>query len=166
MRKSRLALLLSLCSVLFFTITGTACRKPGPQNVIRMSDLHTEKQLLGGFYALEAGAWRWTTKEFTVMLKVPDGATKSGGVLTLQGSVSPEGVQNGPLQIASDVMGQPLTAQSFSKPGEMIYRVDVPPSALTAPLVAAHFNLSNTHRVPGDLRDLGIIVSVIGLRAK
>lgn len=131
-----------------------------------MADLHTEKQLIGGFYALESGAWRWTTKEFTVMLKVPDGAAKAGGVLTLQGSIPPEGVQNGPLEIACDIGGQPIANQSFSKPGEIIYRVDAPASAFSAPLVAAHCTLSSTHRVPGDLRDLGIVVSVIGLRSK
>jgi hypothetical protein len=151
---------------LLLTFTGQACRKPGPQNVIRMADLHTQRQLLKGFYQLEAGAWRWTNKDFSVMIKVPGGAAKNGGVLTLQGSIPPDAVQNAPLEISSRIAGQPLEKKSFSKPGEIIYRVDVPASALTNPLIAADFDLSSTHRVPGDARDLGVIATVISLRAK
>jgi len=166
MRRSHLKLFWSVLPLLLLMLAGDACRKPGPQSIIRMADLHTQKQLLRGFYQLEAGAWRWSEKDFSVMLKVPEGASKNGGVLTLQGSLAPECVQNGPLEISSHVGDQTLEKKSFSKPGEIIYRVDVPASALTTPLIAAEFSLSSTHRVPGDARDLGIITSVIGLRAK
>jgi hypothetical protein len=166
MRRSRLKLFCPALSLLLLLLAGYACRKPGPQNIIRMADLHTQKQLLRGFYQLEAGAWRWTEKDFSVMLKVPEDASKKGGVLTLQGSLPPESVQNGPLEINSRIGDTTLKNKSFSKPGEIIYRVDVPPSALTTPLVAAEFSLNSTHRVPGDVRDLGVIATVIGLRAK
>lgn len=131
-----------------------------------MSDLHTQKQLLRGFYDLEAGAWRWTSKSFTVGLKVPEEASEKGAVLTLQGTIPPEAVQNAPLEINASVAGIALPVQSFSKPGELIYRGDVPASALDQSVVLADFNLSSSHRVPGDLRDLGIIASVISLRLK
>jgi hypothetical protein len=131
-----------------------------------MADLHTQKQLLKGFYQLEAGAWRWTDKDFSVMLKVPSEASKNGGVLTLQGTMVPESVQNRPLEISSQIAGQPLEKKSFSKPGEIIYRVDVPASLLSRPLIAADFSLSSIHRVPGDARNLGVIATVISLRAK
>jgi hypothetical protein len=131
-----------------------------------MSDLHTQNQLAGGFYDLEAGAWRWTGKTFAVTLSVPQGGGSRGGILTLQGSVAPESVGNGPLEINSSVGGSALSPISISKPGQVIYRADVPPDALRGPLVVADFSLSNTHRTPGDLRDLGIIVSVISLHSK
>jgi hypothetical protein len=70
------------------------------------------------------------------------------------------------MEISSQIAGQPLEKKSFSKPGEMIYRVDVPASALERPLIAAEFSLSSTHRVPGDERNLGVIATVISLRAK
>jgi hypothetical protein len=164
MRFSRISLFSYL--VLFLSLVISACRKPGPQSIIRMSDLHTQKQLLRGFYDLESGAWRWTQKAFTVALKVPsDGATK-GAVLTLQGSVQPGSLQNGPLEISSVVGGTALPSKTVSKAGELIYRADVPPSALAQQVVLVDFTLSNTHRVPGDARDLGIIASVISLRSK
>lgn len=131
-----------------------------------MADLHTQKQLLRGFYNLEAGAWRWTDKDFSVMLKVPSDASKNGAELTLQGTLVPEAVQNGPVEISSQIAGQPLEKKSFSKAGELIYRVDVPASALDRPLIAADFSLSSTHRVPGDQRNLGVIATVISLRGK
>ena len=166
MLRSRLLLFCSALTLCLLCFTYQACRRPGPQNIIRIADLHTQKQLLRGFYNLEAGAWRWTDKNFSVMLKVPSDASKNGGVLTLQGTLVAEAVQNGPLEISSEIAGQPLERKSFTKPGEIIYRVDVPPSVLTRPLIAADFTLSSTHRVPGDARDLGVIATVISLRAK
>lgn len=134
--------------------------------MIRMADLHTQKQLLRGFYQLEAGAWRWTQKEFSVVLKVPEEASKKGGVLTLQGSLTPDSVQNGPVEISCEINGHALQKAAFSKPGEIIYRVDVPASAFAGSLVAADFSLNKTYRVPGDQRNLGLIATVISLRAQ
>jgi hypothetical protein len=152
-----------LCTVL---LAPLSCRPRGPQSIIRMSDLHTQKQLISGFYELESGAWRWTAKAFTVSLKAPSDGASKGAVLILQGTIVPDSLRNGPLEIGSSVSGTPLTGQSFSKPGELIYRVDVPAAALQRPVVIVNFGLSSTHRVPGDLRDLGVIASVISLRSK
>ena len=141
-------------------------RKSGPQNVIRMADLHTQKQLIRGFYSLEDGAWRWTSGDFLVSLKVPEEVQQKGGTLTLQGSLTPTALQNGPLEISSSLSGVPLAKQSFSKPGEFVYRVDVPVPAAQRPVALAEFTVSRTHRVPGDQRELGVIASVISLRSK
>lgn len=166
MHASRLKLLSFVVFLPAVLVVSNGCRPRGPQSIIRMSDLHTQKQLMSGFYELEAGAWRWTGKAFTVSLKPPNDAASKGAVLTLQGTIVPDAVRNGPLEIGSSVDGTPVTSQSFSKPGELIYRVDVPPSALRRPVVVVKFVLSSTHRVSGDLRDLGVIASVISLRSK
>lgn len=143
-----------------------SCRRHrGPQNIIRMSDLHTQNQLMNGFYNLEAGAWRWTGKTFQVSLKVPDDASK-GAVLTLQGTVAPESVSAGPFEINSTIGDTQLAPQSITKAGEVIYRAEVPAAALGRPVIVATFTVSSTHRVPGDQRDLGMIASVISLRSK
>ncbi len=166
MSPSRLKLLSFVVFLSAVLLVSNGCRPRGPQSVIRMSDLHTQKQLMSGFYELEAGAWRWTGKTFTVSLKVPNDAASKGAVLILQGTIVADALTNGPLEVSSSVDGTPLTSQSFSKAGELIYRVDVPPAALQRPLVVVKFVLSGTHRVPGDLRDLGVIASVISLRSK
>lgn len=164
MQRLRLArfstLFLSLC---LFTV---ACRKQGPQSTVRMADLHTMRQLVSGFYQLEAGAWRWTAKDFKVMLKVPENASRNGGVLTLQGSLPEPELQNGPVTISGLVGGVQLPPQTFAKQGEIIYRVDVPPAALQSARVIADFNVDKVFQVPGDKRELGIVASVISLRAK
>jgi hypothetical protein len=147
-------------------LISPGCRPRGPQSIIRMSDLHTQKQLIKGFYELESGAWRWTGKTFTVVLKPPSDAASKGALLILQGTIVPDSVRNGPLEIGSSVNGTPLTSESFSRAGELIYRVDVPAAVLERPVVVVNFVLSSTHRVPGDLRDLGVIASVISLRSK
>src|SRR5215475_794153 len=98
MRRFQLALLCSFLLVLWGGLSG--CRgSRGPQSVIRMADLHTEKQLLSGFYDLEAGAWRWTAQDFRVLLKVPTDAGQKGAYLTLQGTITEGGLQNGPVEV-------------------------------------------------------------------
>jgi hypothetical protein len=120
-----------------------------------------------GFYGLEAGAWRWTAQEFEVVLQVPPDVRRKGGFVTLQGTILPEAVRNGPLTIAATLPQGPLAPQSFEKPGEVIYRADVRPENLPpSDRVLVRFTLNRTFRVPGDQRDLGIIASVISLRSK
>jgi hypothetical protein len=151
---------LSLCLLM------AGCRKPGPQSTVRMADLHTTRQLVSGFYELEAGAWRWTSKQCSVMLKVPAGASEKGGVLTLQGSLPEPTLKNGPVTVSASVSGTALPPQTFSKPGEIIYRADVPATALNHPNLLAVFTVDKVFQFPGDKRELGIVASVISLRAK
>lgn len=165
MHSSRVKLwsILALLAPALFVVS---CRRHrGPQSIIRMSDLHTQNQLINGFYDLEAGAWRWTGQTFEVSLKVPDDASK-GAILTLQGTVPPESLSNGSFQISSLIGETQLATQPVTKAGEVIYRAEVPPAALAQPVIIATFTVSNTHRVPGDQRDLGMIASVISLRSK
>jgi hypothetical protein len=161
--RAKLWSVLALLAPALFVVSCN--RHRGPQNIIRMSDLHTQNQLMSGFYNLEAGAWRWTGKTFMVSLKVPEDASK-GATLILQGTVAPESVSNGPFEISSTVGDTQLAPQSVTKAGEVIYRAEVPPAALQRPVVVATFTVSSTHRVPGDQRDLGMIASVISLRSK
>ncbi|HXE12189.1 MAG TPA: hypothetical protein VN633_08720 [Bryobacteraceae bacterium] len=166
MQSSR-AKLWSVLALVAPALFVASCRRHhGPQSIIRMSDLHTQNQLMSGFYSLEAGAWRWTGKTFQVSLKVPDGGGSKGAVLTLQGTVPPESLSNGQFEINSTIGDTQLAPQSFTKAGEVIYRAEVPPSALAQPIAVATFTVSSTHRVPGDERDLGMIASVISLRSK
>jgi hypothetical protein len=131
-----------------------------------MADLHTEKQLLSGFYDLEAGAWRWTAQDFRVVLKVPADASQKGAYLTLQGTVTEGALQNGPVEIAAALQGVPLAGESFSKAGEMIYRAEIPSAVLRSSSLLADFHVNRTFRAPGDKRDLGVIASVISIRSK
>ena len=46
------------------------------QSVLNMGDPKVESQLVTGFHGIEAGAWRWTEKQFTVALRTPFGAAR------------------------------------------------------------------------------------------
>jgi hypothetical protein len=159
---------LAKTSTLVFSLflLTVACHKSGPQSTVRMADLHTTRQLVSGFYQLEAGAWRWTGKDFKVLLKVPESASQKGGVLTLQGSLPEAELRNGPVTISASVGGAPLQPETFSKQGELIYRVDVPAAALRSPKIIANFTVDKVFQIPEDKRQLGIVASVFSLRAK
>lgn len=100
------------------------------------------------------------------MLKVPENASRNGGVLTLQGSLPEPELQNGPVTISGFVGGTQLPPRTFSKQGEIIYRTDVPAAALQSARIIADFNVDKVFQVSGDKRELGIVASVISLRAK
>src|ERR1700683_5395787 len=61
--------------------TGTAM-------VIDVGDPKRERQLVSGFYAIEANSWRWTAKDFTVSLRPPAGSGGPGGTHVLRAFIS------------------------------------------------------------------------------
>jgi hypothetical protein len=158
----RLSLIPALC------LLAVACRNKGPQSTVRMADLHTEKQLLSGFYDLEGGAWRWTGKVFEVQLAVPPDARKNGGILTLQGTMTQEGLdkRGGQVKLSSAIGAADLPPMTISKAGEFVYREPVPASALDSPTITADFQVDKTFRASGDARNLGVIATVISLHAR
>ena len=56
-------------------------------SAVNMGDPKAEKQLLNGFYAIEANAWRWTAKDFSVALRPPPAAAAQGATLDFALSV-------------------------------------------------------------------------------
>ena len=56
-------------------------RRRSMRSVLNMGDPKVEPQLVTGFYGVEAGAWRWTAKQFTVALRPPFGAAQKGAKL-------------------------------------------------------------------------------------
>ena len=160
--KTPLLFFFSLSLVLF-----AACHRTprGPQSVIRMSDLHTKNQLLRGFYELEAGAWRWTEPQFVCTLAVPAAAKGKGGELLLQGSLTDGAVESGPLTVSATINGKSLGSQTLTKAGTFVVRLTAPADALIQPVVVVEFNLNHGHHIQNDQRVLGLIASVITLKA-
>jgi len=62
---------------------------PKMQSVLNMGDPKVEPQLVTGFHGVEAAAWRWTEKQFTVALRPPFGASQKGAKLTVKLTVPP-----------------------------------------------------------------------------
>ena len=62
---------------------------PKMQSVLNLGDPKVEPQLIKGFHGIEAGAWRWTEKQFTVALRPPFGSGQKGAKLTVRLTVLP-----------------------------------------------------------------------------
>ena len=65
-------------------VAATDEETPRMASALNMGDPKSEPQLITGFHGIEAGAWRWTGKQFTVALRPPFGASQKGARLNLR----------------------------------------------------------------------------------
>ena len=141
---------------------------PRLASVVHVSDPKVEPQLVSGFYGIEGNAWRWTAKQFTVVLRVPGGAAERGAALDLSLTVPPvtiEKLKAVALSAAAD--GHPLPPETYTTSGQFHYKRDLAPGTLANQSVRLEFHLDKA-MTPGngDLRELGIIVASVGLETK
>jgi hypothetical protein len=122
-------------------------------------------QLLEGFYGIEGNGWRWTAKNFSVLLKVPPGSARNGAELALRLYLPDAQVRkSGSMTLRADVGGHELLARTFSKPDEYTYAVHVPSAALQSDFIAVDFRLDKAALgLNGDPRELGLVVSSVEL---
>lgn len=135
---------------------------------INMGAAKQEPQLLNGFYSIEGGAWRWTAKKFTVVLRTPTGAAQSGGTLEFDFTIPEVVIQKeGKLTLNATVAGTPLGAEEYTKTGSQVYRKDIPATALGADSVKVEFTLDKAIPPSGnDHRELGVVANAITLKSK
>ncbi len=180
MCKLNSVLILTICVCVLLGVAG--CRrtevkgKPGDTieetpsllPMIQVADPKASAQLVKGFYEVEGNSWRWTMGRFSVVLSPPPGATKSGATLVLRFSL-PEPVikKVGSVRLSATVDGTPLEPQQYDSAGEHVYSRAVPPGSVAKKVVAVDFALDK-YLPPGesDRRELGVVVSVIGLEPR
>jgi len=139
-----------------------------PQSTIRMADASSSIQLVRGFNALEQNTWRWTMGKFTVVLRAPVGADRSGASLMLN-FVLPDGSLQKlkSVTVSAQVDGARIAPEIFSTPGPHVYRGEVPASAFKKNLVTVDFSLDKfLPASEGDHRELGLVVTSVGLQSK
>jgi hypothetical protein len=141
---------------------------PKMQSVLNMGDPKVESQLVTGFHGIEAAAWRWTEKQFTVALRPPFGASQKGAKLTVKLSVPPVTIERlKSISLSATAGGSALPPETYTTPGEYVYVRDIPASVFTGDTVRVDFQLDKTMPPSGaDRRELGIIVLNIGLESK
>ena len=178
--RNSLRCVLSVALGVIFVLAAPGCKSkkvkvqateeeaPRMASAVSMGDPKAEGQLISGFYGVEAGAWRWTGKQFTMVLRPPAGAAQKGGKVQLKLTV-PQVVIDKEKNIAlsGTANGSPLAPESYTQAGEYTYTRDVPASALTGETVKFEFQLDKA--IPptgGDLRELGIIVLNASLESK
>lgn len=137
-------------------------------SVVRSADASQEAQFLDGFYSVEAKSWRWTAKQFRVVLRPPIGAAQSGATLDMALTVPQVALDHAKsVTLSASVEGAPLAPETYAKAGQYEYKRDVPASALTKQAVRIQFSLD--HAIPpagAEHRELGIIVTSVGLEPK
>jgi len=159
----------AILGVVALAITaGCRHKDKGPVSMVSMADPSSAAQLVSGFHAVENGAWRWTMKKFSLVLKPPAGAEQNGATLRFKLFISDDQINRlGPITLSADINGVPLEPQVFSKPGDTVYSRPVPPEALKAATVKANFALDKAREPdPVDGRQLGVVASVIGLQPR
>ena len=137
-------------------------------SMVRMGDPTMASQLAGGFYDIEAGAWRWTARKFAVNLRPPEHAAGQGAVLELHLTVPPPSIAKlGGITLSASIGGTALAPETYSKAGEYTYRRDVPANLLAGAAVRIDFQLDKA--MPpgdGDKRELGVVASSVALVSK
>src|SRR5689334_10616347 len=141
---------------------------PSLASTINMGDPRSSAQLIKGFHGIEQNAWRWTMGHFSVTLRPPLSAPQKGATLVVKFAIPGtvlEQVKS--MTLSANVNGTPIAGETYTKPGEQIYSKEVPASALGADAVTVEFAL---HKFlppgPADQRELGFVVSSIGLESK
>ena len=123
---------------------------------------------MSGFYEVEQNSWRWTKRSFSVRLRPPVDSERNGATLTLK-FVIPDVILERlkSLTLTASVNGASLPPETYSKAGEQVYAREVPGKSLTGKLVTVDFTLDKALQPsPSEQRELGVVVSSIGLEPK
>lgn len=136
-------------------------------NVVRMSDPATAGQLIRGFYALEQNSWRWTAGKFTVALRPPAEARNKGAWLVLNFVIPDVAFEKLKGVTVSAASGRARMApESFTTAGKHEYRALVPAAAIGEEVAQLDFSLDRFLQANEYGRELGIVVTSVGLESK
>jgi hypothetical protein len=167
---------LSLTLILIpLLLVGASCkrhRKSSGQllaSTIFSGDPNVASHFVKGFWGVEDNSWRWTSKDFSVDLSAPLHSDERGAQLVMKLAIPDPVIQKlNSIQLSASIDGYKPDPQTFTKSGQYTYTRDVPPEKLrNAESVRIDFSLD--HALPpdaNDQRELGIIVSEVGLVAK
>lgn len=161
-------------------ISTLACKRPEPIRLqptieepaalasrIRISDPSTSAQLLRGFYPLDQPGWRWTAPRFTVALAAPPRAHIDGARLVLDFNVVELSIATLKKLVLTARLGDvALDPETITTAGSHEYRRDVPASAFTKDVMPADFAVDRFLKPEGDGRELGLIVTAVGLESR
>jgi hypothetical protein len=120
---------------------------------------------LEGFNQIEPGGWRWSTREFSVTLRAPDGSPQAGARLALQLFVPESTIRKlGPITLTARIGDAQLGSETYTHEGEYTFARNLEPGWLKAGANRVAFSLDKCVRPgPEDGRELGIVVSSASL---
>ena len=153
------------------TVSVQQTDEEGPRmaSVVHTGDPQSDTQLVVGFYAIEQNSWRWTAQRFSVVLRPPAGAAERGATLNMQLSV-PDAVISRlkTISVSGNIGATQLSPETYTQQGPYTYTRDIPASLLNGEALRIDFKLDKSlpPGTGGDQRELGVIVSSVGLEAK
>ncbi len=112
-------------------------------------------QIVSGLYDLESGAWRWMSASAVVLLKSPGRPAPLAAVFNI-----PDAAPARHVELWLD--GRLAAAATYAGPGA--YTLESPPQTAVGPTATATVTVDRTFSVPGDHRELGVVVAAIGFR--
>lgn len=163
-------------------LSGTACRgkhqkiyieddeKDGalPVSAFRMGDPAADRQLVGGFYSLEAKSWRWTAQDFAISFRTPSEATRRGATLSFEFVIPDVAIQKlSSVRLAAAVRGRDVGEAQYTAPGSYTFKADVPAELCGSADTVVDFHLDKP--IPasgGESRALGVIATAAALRTR
>jgi hypothetical protein len=153
------------------TVKETFEEAPGKSALpvlINMGDPKQQKQLVSGFYGIEANAWRWTGKDFAVSLRPPTGSAAQGATLDFALSIPQVTIDKlKSVTLSASVNGTPLAPETYAHEGQYDYKREVASNLITGSAVRVEFHLDKAMPPSGgDARELGIVARSVGLESK
>jgi hypothetical protein len=137
-------------------------------SVVHVADPRSASQLVSGFHDIEQNSWRWTARQFSVLLRPPRNAVQKGALLKLSFSI-PEPVlaKLKIISLSASLGNLELSPETYKQPGEFVYSREVPGAVLAADAVKVDFVLDKSLPPSStDQRELGVVVSNVGLEPK
>jgi len=112
-------------------------------------------QIVSGLYDVENGAWRWMSGTAVVLLKSPVQAMPVEAAFTIPDAAPAR-------HVALLLDGRSIAEATYMGPGS--YVLKSPPESPAGASATVTVTLDRTFSVPGDHRELGVVVSAIGFK--
>jgi hypothetical protein len=120
-----------------------------------MSAPEASDQIVSGLYDVEGGAWRWMSGRAVVLLKSPEQPLPIEAVFTI-----PDRAPARHVELLLD--GRVIASETYTATGA--YTLRSAPQLPAGPAATATLTVDRTFSVPGDRRELGVVVSALGFR--
>jgi Dolichyl-phosphate-mannose-protein mannosyltransferase len=120
-----------------------------------MNAPEAQQQIVAGVYQLEGGQWRWMSRAATILLKPPDQPTP----VTVQFNIPDASPAR---QVTIALNDHAIASQNYAAPGA--YVLSSPPMKPDGDTAKLTITIDKSFTVPGDSRELGIILTEAGFK--
>ncbi len=134
----------------------------------KMYEPAASRQLMGGFYDLEANSWRWTARDFVIDFKTPPLAATRGATLSFSFVIPDVVIRKVPaFQLAAAVHGRQIGVQNYTAAGPQTFTAAIPRELCGPAETVVDFHIPKVMPPSdSDKRELGVIATAAALRAE